>query len=220
LQIHGEAQVEQAIISAFTEEQASRLAKVSERRLAYWDRTGFFRPSLADDNRRLKYSRNYTFVDVVGLRTLGMLTNEYKIPTRYLRKVRECLQLPQEAWANLTLFVLGKRVYLEEPDLSNFREPTTGQLTLKNIPLRRVIGEVREEANRMRERGTDLEGRIEKNRFIARNSAVFKGTRVPINTVRSYLSEGYSYDDILREFPSLTLKDIEAAKQHLGLGAA
>jgi DNA-binding transcriptional MerR regulator len=212
--------VAQAVLSAFTEEQASRLAKVSTSQLAYWDRTGFFRPTLADENRRLKFSRNYTFLDVVGLRTLGMLINEYGISTRYLRRVRECLRLPQESWANITLYVLGKRVYLEEPDLTTFREPTTGQLTLKNIPLRRVLGEVEREVVKLRDRDPSQFGKVEKHKFVARNSTVFKGTRVPINTVRQYLSEGFTYDDILREFPSLTLADIKAAETHLGIGAA
>jgi hypothetical protein len=33
------------IISAFSEEQAERLTKISKQQLRYWDRTGFFSPA-------------------------------------------------------------------------------------------------------------------------------------------------------------------------------
>lgn len=208
------------VLRAFTEEQTAHLARLSADRLAYWDRTDFFRPSLADDNRRLKYSRNYSFRDVVGLRTLSMLINEYGIPVRYLRKVKECLKRPQEVWADTTIYILGKKVYLEEPSLDSFREPTSGQLTLKNIPLRRVIGEVEGEVLQMRARDQSAIGKVSRDKFIARNSLVIEGTRVPVNTIKVYLDDGYSQEQIMKEFPSLTEQDIQAAMLHLGRGAA
>ena len=35
---------------AFTTDTVSRLTKLSVRQIHYWDRTGFFVPSFADDN--------------------------------------------------------------------------------------------------------------------------------------------------------------------------
>lgn len=206
----------QPVLFAFTQEQAARLAKVSERRLSYWDQTGFFKPSLAEVDRRLKFSRNYTFADVVALRTLGALLNKYNIKTRYLRKVRECLKEPQDVWAKKSVYVLGGRVYLHAPETSLYREPISGQFALAEFPLERVIQEVEADIAKMKGRDPESIGKIDKSKSIARNSKVFKGTRVPINTVRSFLTEGYSYDDIIREFPSLTLEDIKAAEAHLG----
>ncbi len=201
--------------AAFTEEQAARLAHVSQQQLRYWDTTDFFKPSMADPNRRLKYSRIYSFVDVVGLRTLGILINEYEIPTRYLRKVRETLKQPQELWADTTLYILGKRVYLQEPDSAAFREPTSGQLTLKNLPLRRVIGEVEEEAKVLSMRGKDQIAKTSRERFVSRNSRVISGTRIPVSTVKSFIEEGYKDEEILEEFPSLTAEDIQFVKREL-----
>ncbi|MFN3971017.1 MAG: DUF433 domain-containing protein [Gemmobacter sp.] len=208
------------VLKAFTEEQTARLARLSVSRLVYWDRTGFFRPSFGDENRRLKYSRNYSFRDVVGLRTLSMLINEHGIPVRYLRKVKDCLQRPQEFWADTVIYILGKKVYFEEPNIDTFREPTSGQLSLKNIPLRRVIGEVENEVLQLRRRDNSSFGKVSRDKFVVRNSLVIDGTRVPVNTIKVYFDEGYTQEQIKREFPSLTDEDIEAAKMHLGIGAA
>lgn len=38
------------VVSAFTEEQVSRLTGISHRQLRYWDSTKFFVPSLAYEN--------------------------------------------------------------------------------------------------------------------------------------------------------------------------
>jgi len=64
------------VISAFSEEDVERLTGVSVRQLRYWDGTGFFKPSLADDNRRWTFSRVYTFRDVVCLKILNTIRNE------------------------------------------------------------------------------------------------------------------------------------------------
>jgi DNA-binding transcriptional MerR regulator len=60
-------------IAAFSEEQVERLTGLNTAQLRYWDRMGFFQPSYAGENRRIAYSRIYSFKDVVGLRTLGLL---------------------------------------------------------------------------------------------------------------------------------------------------
>ncbi len=45
------------VIAAFTEEQVERLTDISRNQLRHRDRTGFFNPSLAEENRRLPHSR-------------------------------------------------------------------------------------------------------------------------------------------------------------------
>jgi DNA-binding transcriptional MerR regulator len=69
------------VLLAFTVEQASRVTGVSERRIRYWDRTGVLSPSLArDTDRKHAYSRIYSFRDVVGLKTLGQLRDQFSLP--------------------------------------------------------------------------------------------------------------------------------------------
>ena len=81
------------VVSAFTEDQAARLAKISLNQLRYWDRTGFFKPSLGDDDRKLSFSRVYSFDDVVGMKTLGLLRNVHNVSLQHLRLVRDRLKL-------------------------------------------------------------------------------------------------------------------------------
>jgi uncharacterized protein (DUF433 family) len=53
--------------------------------------------------------------------------------------------------------------------------------------------------------------RIERNPRVAGGEAVMKGTRVPLRTVLSSLAEGATVDEILKDFPTLTERDIRAA---------
>ena len=52
-------------IAAFSEEHATRLTGVTKSQLRYWDRTNFFVPSYAEENRRVVFSRVYSFKDIL-----------------------------------------------------------------------------------------------------------------------------------------------------------
>jgi uncharacterized protein (DUF433 family) len=43
---------------------------------------------------------------------------------------------------------------------------------------------------------------------------IFEGTRIPVELVLEYLSQGNSVDDILKEYPSLEKDDIYGAIQY------
>ncbi len=43
---------------------------------------------------------------------------------------------------------------------------------------------------------------------IAGGEPIFRGTRVPIETLFSYLEEGYDLDEILADFPTLDRRDV------------
>lgn len=46
---------------------------------------------------------------------------------------------------------------------------------------------------------------------ICHGQMTFKGTRVPVDTVLSYLAKGYSVDQMLRSWPELTRAAVEEA---------
>ena len=46
-------------------------------------------------------------------------------------------------------------------------------------------------------------------------AVVFRGTRVPVQTLVDYLSDGYSLDEFLEFFPSVERADAEAFMQLL-----
>lgn len=206
-----------AVIAAFTEEQVERLTGISRRQLRHWDRTGFFQPSLGDENRRLPHSRTYTFRDVVSLRVLHTLRNEVGIPLPHLRVVKESLShLGEDIWTRTTLYVLGRRVVIENPETGEREDAASGQAVLE-IPIRAICAKTQKAVDELWGRDPKTVGLFEKRRGIAHSQQVFAGTRIPTRSVRAFLDAGYSVDAILDEYPTLSAEDIEAVKR---LGAA
>ena len=68
------------VVMAFSEEHVARLTGITVHQLRYWDRTGFFHPAFAADDRKVAFSRVYSFKDVVSLRVLNILRNKYGNP--------------------------------------------------------------------------------------------------------------------------------------------
>jgi DNA-binding transcriptional MerR regulator len=129
------------VISAFSEEHTERLTGVSKAQLRYWDRTGFFVPSLADDRRRPN-SRVYSFRDLVCLKVLNALRNEVRVSLPHLRDVKEKLaHLGDDIWARTTLYVLNRRVIIENTETTARVEVVSGQSVLQ-IPLKMVQGDM------------------------------------------------------------------------------
>ena len=60
-------------------------------------------------------------------------------------------------------------------------------------------------------------GRVEVGRYLVFDSEIchgqltFKGTRVPVDTVLTFLAKGYSVDQLLRSWPELTRPAVEEA---------
>ena len=74
-----------------------------------------------------------------------------------------------------------------------------------------IVNETRALVNKRRRRGKRQLGRIEKHRGVARNAPVLAGTRIPAQAVWNFHEAGYETDAILKEYPSLTPKDVRAA---------
>ncbi|MGB9718931.1 MAG: DUF433 domain-containing protein [Thermoproteota archaeon] len=68
--------------------------------------------------------------------------------------------------------------------------------------------------------------RIEVNDYIVIDTEIchgkptFKGTRIMVWQVLKMLKIGYSFEDILREFPSLTIEHLKAALDYAAKKAA
>ncbi len=56
--------------------------------------------------------------------------------------------------------------------------------------------------------------RIEVNPEILSGKAVVKGTRIPVYLILELLSAGYDFKKIIKAYPTLSIKDIEAAIAH------
>ena len=197
-------------IRAFSANHVVHLTGLSHSQLRYWDNTGFFRPRYASENRRSPFGRVYSFQDVVGLRTLGILRKRYGIPLQQLEKVaRKLSEYRAEPWSEIILYVLGKEVIFREPETEQLRGVLSGQYT--HITLRSIIHDLTTAANRLKLRLREQFGQIERHRYIAHNAWVVAGTRIPTRIIWRFHKAGYSADKIIREYPMLNQRDVEAA---------
>jgi uncharacterized protein (DUF433 family) len=206
------------VISAFSADHVVKLTGLTIRQLSYWDALQFFQPQYASEDRRSPYSRIYSFKDVVGLRTLGILKKKYGCSLPHLREVaRKLSTYSKTPWADLTLYVLKKKVYFNEPETGRRRGVVDGQYSL--LPISSVMEDVRKDAELLRRRDPHQIGQIEKRKYISHQAEVISGTRIRVATILHFLEAGYSTAAILKEYPRLTEADIEAAKRH-GTGIA
>jgi DNA-binding transcriptional MerR regulator len=202
------------IVAAFSEEQVERLSGLTKSQLRYWDRTGFFEPKYADENRRRAYSRLYSFKDVVALRTLGVLRNECEVPLQHLRKVAEKLShLADDKWTKTALHVVKRKVVFYEPRTGRPREIVSGQYVF-DVVLKTIISDTTKAVRKIHERDPKKVGEVERSRFISRNAWVVGGTRIPTSTIRRFKEAGYTEKQIIAEYPDLTPRDIRAALRH------
>ena len=208
------------IVSAFSEDQVQRLTGISKRQLRYWDRTGFFTPSLAEKNRRIAFSRIYSFTDVASLRVLNVLRNQYGVSLQHLRRAAKDLpQMSEEKWGSMELFVLNRRVVFVEPETTQYREIVSKQYVI-GIPLRVIVSDTRRDIETMRERSKGTSGAVARSRNVCHNAWVIAGTRIRVDSIKEFSKEGYTVQQIQEEYPALTEADIEAALRHEGDGIA
>ncbi|HXR23841.1 MAG TPA: DUF433 domain-containing protein [Candidatus Binataceae bacterium] len=201
-------------LGLFTADQVCTLCRISPRQLAYWDRTGFFKPQYADDLKR-PFNRIYSFRDVVGLRTVGFLRNKHNVPLGELRRIgKELNEIPEANWSNLT-------IYLGEDRHPYFKHPKDGAIVaahpLGQRPLFKmveIIRQIEKDLARMNRRKPSQLGKIEQHRHVVRNAPVIAGTRIPTTAIYNLHEAGYSVERIISEYPRLTQADVKAAIQH------
>jgi uncharacterized protein (DUF433 family) len=208
------APAQNVVLSAFTEEQAEKLTGISRRQLRYWDATGFFAPSYASEDRRLAFSRLYSFRDIASLKVLNALRNEAKVSLPHLRDVREKLShLGDDLWAKTTLYVVHRRVVFHNPETDRKEEVLSGQGILQ-IPLQVISGDLERAVKDLWRRDKKAIGKVERQRGRAQNQPVVAGTRIPVRALKAFSDAGYSILEILKEYPSLTEKDVKAALKY------
>jgi len=199
-------------IVAFTPEHVCHLTGLSIRQLYYWDTYGLVNPEYADDERNHPLSRIYSFRDLVALRTLSLLRKNHHISLQELRKVDRWLRDNYDhPWSSLRFLIVGREIVYLEPES---RQPVSasrgGQLVIP-FEMEEIVYDLRRDADKLRERRPEQLGQVARNRFVVHNAPVLSGTRIPTSAIWNYQSAGYSPQDILREYPLLTVADIRAA---------
>ena len=197
---------------AFTAEQVQRLTGLSDRQLRYWDSTGFFLPAFGTASKRAPYARVYSYRDLVGLRALAEMRNVHHVPLQELRRVGAYLsEHYAEPWSQLRFFLVGKTVYYRDSEQDAIRRANAGGQEVMRIDLVRVEGDVQAAIARSRARTEQQHGQIARRRFVAGSQPVLDGTRVPTRAVWEFHAAGFSPEAIVREYPQLTPRDVDAA---------
>jgi uncharacterized protein (DUF433 family) len=197
---------------AFTAENVRRLTGLSKRQLAYWDETDFFSPELINGQGGRVFGRIYSFRDVVGLRTIGVLRKVHRVPLQELRRVGEWLKAHHESpWSRLRFGLSGRRVVFLDPRTGKFTEARGGGQRVIEIELQVIASDMQRQAAGLRERDSAQIGTVVRNRYVVHNAWVMSGTRVPTEAIWNYHRAGYDVDAIIREYPRLTPADVVAA---------
>jgi DNA-binding transcriptional MerR regulator len=195
----------------FSEEQVERLTHLSRQRLRYWATTGFYKPAQPAEDGGMSL---YAFLDLVALRTLELLRVQHGVPLQHLRKVAERLaHLQERRWTGTTLYAINKKVIWHEPGTGLPQEILSGQYLL-GIPLKAVMDDTRRDAEKLLERPAEAIGQVGRQRRVLRNTWVLSGTRIPVDAILRLHEDGYSNEQILAEYPDLSLNDVAAALNH------
>jgi uncharacterized protein (DUF433 family) len=209
-------------ISFFGADHVQRLTGLSAFQLREWDKAGFFAPQHAYENRRVAAGRVYSFQDVVGLRTLSVLSKKHRIRLPELKRTAARLaKWSATPWSSLTLYVLNKEVHFHHPETGQIEGAISGQIAVP-IPLEDVMMDMRSEAGRLAERPKSSIGQLDRKKSRMHNVWCVAGTRIPVTAIYSFTDAGYKPKQIVEQYPDLTMHDVKAAlasRQELTLAA-
>jgi len=201
----------QKIVRFFGADHVQRLTGLSALQLREWDKAGFFAPQYAYENRRVAVGRVYSFQDLVGLRTLAVLSKIHGIRLPELKKTAKKLsQWSRTPWSSLTLYVLNREVHFQNPITGDIEGAITGQLAVA-IPLENVMEDMRGGADRLTSRPSETIGNLDRRKFRMHNAWCVAGTRIPVSAIYNFTDAGYSPKQIIEQYPDLTVKDVKAA---------
>jgi uncharacterized protein (DUF433 family) len=199
------------IIRFFGADHVQRLTGLSAFQLREWDKAGFFAPQYAYENRRVASGRVYSFQDLVGLRTLAVLSKKHRISLSELKKTAKSLsQWSHTPWSSLTLYVVNREVHFQNPKTGDIEGAITGQRTVA-IPLEDVMADMRVEAGRLAKRPQESIGNVDRRKFRMHNAWCIAGTRIPVSAIYNFTDAGYGPKQIVEQYPDLTIKDVKAA---------
>lgn len=195
---------------AVTRDAAARITGLSTRQLDYWTETGLLPPSTDERLTPGRRIRLYSFSDLLGLMVAAQLKardvslQHIRQIVAYLRSHGYMQPLTQLTWATH-----GKRVYFQHTDGSWEGDLRPDQTVLSQVLDLDVL---RREIHKKARRASDLAGKTERRRGALGNKPVLAGTRVPVDTVRRYIEHGKTTAEILRAFPVLEERDVEAVR--------
>jgi DNA-binding transcriptional MerR regulator len=199
---------------AFPDSKAARLARVSTRRLRYWEETDLVAPSIKRSLSPRNTVRLYSFQDLLSLLVVAELRTERDMSLQHIRRVVR--HLGKRGYTaplrELKFATVGREIYFQHPDGSWEGDLAPDQVVLEKI-LR--LDPLRARINRAVERPANDAGQVESHRGVHASAPVFAGTRIRVSTVQDYLQHGYKTGAILEAFPDLKAADVDEARRLL-----
>jgi DNA-binding transcriptional MerR regulator len=200
-------------ILAVPDKRARKLAGISMHQLRYWEETGLVRPSIRRTLSPRNTVRLYSFEDLIELVIVAELRRRPGISLQHIRAILGHLRQRQKYTAplrELRFATYGPHIYVQHPDGSWSGDPRPEQLIFQQALMLDLVGE---RVSSLSERDPATAGKIVRRRGVHASEPVFAGTRIPVGAVQRYLQAGYEAQAIIEEYPSLTLADVEAARQ-------
>ncbi len=200
-------------VLAVTDKRARQLARISMRRLRYWEETGLIVPSVRRQVSPGKTVRLYGFEDLLELLVAAELRRRPGISLQHIRRLIAHLRKRDFSapLRELKFATHDNHIYVQYPDGSWSGDPDPDQLIFRQAVALDLVSARIEAAGK---RDPAAPGKVVKRRGVHGGKPIFAGTRIPVGTVQRYLQAGYSTEAIIEEYPSLTPADIDAARQH------
>ncbi len=197
---------------AFPDTRAAKIARISLRRLRYWEENGLVTPSIKRQLSLHNTVRLYSFQDLLSLLVVSELRTERGMSLQHIRRLVKHLQSRgyESPLRELKFATVGREIYFQHPDGAWEGDIRPDQIVLEKTIL---LDPLRARIDAATRRPAKDAGRVVRRRGVHGSKPIFAGTRIPVAAVQNYLQAGYELEAIIEEYPSLTEADIEAAKR-------
>ena len=200
-------------IIALDSERVSRLTGIPKSPLTHWENRGVFNASYVDPNPRTPFRRIYSFRDIVSLRALALIRRDARVSFQEILEASNYLsQFYESPWSELRFGLLSGKLVFWDPKRKQWSQ-STGQQVLE-LNVEGIPEEIKQSIPDALKRDESQYGVITKNRYVQHNQPIIAGTRIPTSSIWSFHSAGYTNEEILEEYPHLTLEDIRAAVEY------
>jgi uncharacterized protein (DUF433 family) len=198
---------------AVPDKRAAKLAGISMNQLRYWEKSGLVVPSIRQQISPRNIVRLYGFQDLLELLVAAELRHRPGISLQHIRRLVAYLRTRDfdAPLRELKFATRGQEIYIRYPDGTWSGDSVHEQLIYHQVL---ALDEVEAKIQAIRGRDPETAGKVVRRRGVHGSKPIFAGTRIPVDTVQRYLQAGYGTRAIIREYPSLTPADIEAARQY------
>jgi len=199
-------------VLAIPDKRAVRLARISMRRLRYWEQIGLVVPSIRQQISPRNTVRLYGFQELLELLVAAELRRR-GISLQHIQRLVAHLRGSgfKAPLRELKFATHGEDVYVQDHRGNWSGDPRLDQLVFSQAV---ALDLLTAKLGSLSDRDPAAAGKVVRRRGVHGSSPIFAGTRILVATVQHYLQEGFDAEAIIEEYPSLTHADIDAARRY------